>query len=217
LSTMSKIGGVVWNMFVIGLTGGIASGKSTVSKILAQAGTHVIDADKIAHEVVMPKQLAWEKIVTHFGISVILENGQLDRAALGTKAFSNPAERKWLEELIHPLVREAIDKEIQVCHTEENGIVVLDIPLLYETGWDTLADETWVVSVDKTTQLNRLVQRDRLSLVQAQKRIASQMPLIEKVKRADYVIDNTFDLAKTREQVLKRWNQIRKKVNGGNG
>jgi dephospho-CoA kinase len=204
-------------MFVIGLTGGIASGKSTVSKILAQAGAHVIDADKIAHEVVMPKQLAWEKIVSHFGMSALLENGQLDRAALGAKVFSNPAELKWLEELIHPIVREAIEKEIQIWNAEKNEIVVLDIPLLYEVGWDTLVDETWVVSVDITTQLNRLVQRDRLSLMQAQKRIDSQMPLIEKVKRADYVIDNMFDLTKTREQVLKRWNQIRKKVNGGNG
>jgi len=204
-------------MFVIGLTGGIASGKSTVSKILAQAGAHVIDADKIAHEVVMPKQLAWKKIVSHFGMSAILGNGQLDRATLGAKVFSNPAERKWLEELIHPLVREAIEKEIQVWNAEKNEIVVLDIPLLYEVGWDTLADETWVVSVDTTTQLKRLVRRDRLSLMQAQKRIDSQMPLIEKVKRADYVIDNMFDLTKTREQVLKRWNQIRKKVNGGNG
>ena len=204
-------------MFVIGLTGGIASGKSTVSKILAQAGAHVIDADKIAHDVVMPKQLAWEKIVSHFGMSALLGNGQLDRAALGAKVFSNPAERKWLEELIHPLVREAIEKEIQVWNAEKNEIVVLDIPLLYEVGWDTLADETWVVSVDTATQLKRLVRRDRLSLMQAQKRIDSQMPLIEKVKRADYVIDNMFDLIKTREQVLKRWNQIRKKVNGGNG
>jgi len=93
----------------------------------------------------------------------------------------------------------------------------LDIPLLYEVGWDTLVDETWVVSVDAATQLNRLVQRDNLSLLQAQKRIDSQMPLIEKVQRADYVIDNMFDLATTSEQVLKRWNQIRKKVNGGNG
>jgi len=204
-------------MFVIGLTGGIASGKSTVSKILAQAGARVIDADKIAHDVVMPKQLAWEKIVSHFGMSALLGNGQLDRAALGAKVFSNPAERKWLEELIHPLVREAIEKEIQVWNAEKNEIVVLDIPLLYEVGWDTLADETWVVSVDTATQLKRLVRRDRLSLMQAQKRIDSQMPLIEKVKRADYVIDNMFDLIKTREQVLKRWNQIRKKVNGGNG
>ncbi len=204
-------------MFVIGLTGGIASGKSTVSKILAQAGVPVIDADKISHKVVMPKQLAWEKIVSHFGISVILASGQLDRAALGAKVFSNPSERKWLEELIHPLVQTAIEEAIQVCQTEKKEIVVLDIPLLYEVGWDTLVDETWVVSVDAATQLNRLVQRDNLSLLQAQKRIDSQMPLIEKVQRADYVIDNMFDLATTSEQVLKRWNQIRKKVNGGNG
>lgn len=204
-------------MFVIGLTGGIASGKSTVSKILAQAGAPVIDADKISHEVVMPKQLAWEKIVSHFGISIILASGQLDRAALGAKVFSNPSERKWLEELIHPLVQTAIEEAIQVCQTEKKEIVVLDIPLLYEVGWDTLVDETWVVSVDAATQLNRLVQRDNLSLLQAQKRIDSQMPLIEKVQRADYVIDNMFDLATTSEQVLKRWNQIRKKVNGGNG
>ena len=204
-------------MFVIGLTGGIASGKSTVSKILAQTGAPVIDADKIAHEVVMPKQLAWEKIVSHFGISVILDSGQLNRAALGAKVFSNPTERKWLENLIHPLVQVAIEQAIQVCQHEKKEIVVLDIPLLYEVGWETLVDETWVVSVDATTQLNRLVQRDHLLLVQAQKRIDSQMSLTEKVKRADYVIDNMFDLAKTREQVLKRWNQIRKKVNGGNG
>ncbi|WP_019554361.1 dephospho-CoA kinase [Propionispira raffinosivorans] len=198
-------------MFVIGLTGGIASGKSTVSKILAQAGAHIIDADKIAHDVVMPNQLAWQKIVSHFGMSIILENGQLDRAALGATVFSNPAQRKWLEELIHPFVRAAIEKEIQVWNAEKKEIVVLDIPLLYEAGWDTLADETWVVSVDTATQLKRLVHRDRLSLMQAQKRIDSQMPLTEKVKRADYVIDNMFDLAKTREQVLKRWNQIRKR------
>jgi len=204
-------------MFVIGLTGGIASGKSTVSKILAQTGAPVIDADKIAHEVVMPKQLAWEKIVSHFGISVLLTSGQLNRAALGTKVFSNPTERKWLENLIHPLVQAEIEQAIQVCQNEKKEIVVLDIPLLYEVGWETLVDETWVVSVDAATQLQRLVQRDGLSLVQAQKRIDSQMPLIEKVKQADYVIDNMFDLAKTREQVLKRWNQIRKKVNGGNG
>jgi len=204
-------------MFVIGLTGGIASGKSTVSKILAQTGAPVIDADKIAHEVVMPKQLAWEKIVSHFGISVLLDSGQLNRAALGAKVFSNPTERKWLENLIHPLVQAAIEQAIQVCQHEKKEIVVLDIPLLYEVGWETLVDETWVVSVDATTQLNRLVQRDHLLLVQAQKRIDSQMSLTEKVKRADYVIDNMFDLAKTREQVLKRWNQIRKKVNGGNG
>lgn len=183
---------------IIGLTGGIATGKTTVSNYLAHRyQLPVLDADIYAREAVQVGSPIHSKICDRYGSGVQLPDGTLNRKRLGEIVFSNPAQRQWLEQQIHPYVRDRFQSEL---NTLVAPTVVLVVPLLFEAGMTDLVTEIWVVSCSAEQQLRRMIERDRLSLEQAQFRINSQIPLEEKVARADVVLDNSS----TPEALLKQ-------------
>jgi len=192
-------------MYVIGLTGGIASGKSTVSRILKQLGAAVIDADEIARELAAPQGPLWDAFVKHFGKSVLQADDSLDRRKIGEIVFSDRREKKWIDEVSHPIIKACVEKELANCRHKAMPFVVLDVPLLYEVNWESMADEVWVIYADEATQLQRLMSRDSLNKEVACARIAAQMPLAKKVAMADFVIDNNGMPLAVEKQVLKRW------------
>ncbi|NPV27589.1 MAG: dephospho-CoA kinase [Firmicutes bacterium] len=196
-------------MRVIGLTGGIATGKSTVAEILRQLGAVVLDADQIAREIVAPGQPAWREIVDYFGPEVLRSDGTLDRPVLGQRVFADPVARQKLNAITHPQVRAEFERQLARLRQESlDRVVFLDVPLLIEAGMNDLVDEIWVTAVDEQTQLKRLMERDGLSEAAARQRIASQMPLAEKVKVADRVIDNRGSITDTVSQVRKLWREL---------
>ena len=173
----------------IGLTGGIASGKSSVGHWLAQQGLPVLDADQFAREALEPGLNATNTVLQRYGSTVQAEgDAAVDRAALGRIVFQDPAERQWLEQLIHPLVRERFDQELSL-HAKTPAVVLM-IPLLFEAGLESLCSEIWLVDCDESQQLQRLIARDGLSPAAAQARIAAQWPLSRKRALADHVISN---------------------------
>ncbi|GIN91790.1 dephospho-CoA kinase [Siminovitchia terrae] len=194
--------------FIVGLTGGIASGKSTVSKLLEERGFAIVDADIAARKVVEPEEKAYREIVETFGNEILLEDGSLDRARLGSIVFQNEEERKKLNGIVHPAVRKKM-KDWQAEAVEAGKqTVILDIPLLYESKLTHLVEKTIVVFVNKETQLERLMERNAFTEEEAISRIASQMPLQEKVKMADAVIDNNGSMEETErqlEQLIEKW------------
>ncbi|KKM11944.1 hypothetical protein SY88_06005 [Clostridiales bacterium PH28_bin88] len=202
-------------MLIIGLTGGIASGKSTVSGMLKRLGAEVIDADVLAREVVAPGEPAWSEIVATFGEEILNSDGTIHRPALGSKVFGDPTALARLNGITHPRVIERTE-ELLTAYRQQNprGVVVIDAPLLLEAGMEVLVDEVWVVSVPEETQVRRVVQRDKLPEAAARRRIRSQMPLAEKIKRAHRVIDTSVSLERTMEQVLDYWKDIMEKLNG---
>jgi dephospho-CoA kinase len=187
-------------MRVLGLTGGIGSGKSVVDAIFAELGAVVIDADALAREVVEPGQPALEEIVSTFGGDMLLPDGRLDRARLGSLIFGDAAARARLNAITHPRIRQRMSDEV-AARAGRPGVLILDIPLLLENGRTGDVEKVIVVWVDRVTQLQRLMERDRLTAKQANQRIAAQMSLDEKRRRADYVIDNTGTREHTRQQV----------------
>lgn len=194
-------------MYLVGLTGGIASGKSTVCDILMQLGAKIVDADQVARKVVLPEFSLLKDLVRYFGKEILLADGTLNRIALGEKVFGHPKELSSLEKLMHPAIKEEIDAQINAYQQENEKVIFLDIPLLFETGWSTYTNENWVVYVNKEVQLKRLMERNHFSQEQAMARIKSQMALEEKVKMADVVIDNNNDLVYTKQQIKNAWDQ----------
>lgn len=192
----------------IGITGGIATGKSTISKMVAELGFTVIDADVVAREVVEPGVNAYRSIVEHFGKDILLENGAIDRKKLGEIVFHNEDKRKLLNSIVHPEVRKVmLEKRDQAFQRGEKA-VFLDIPLLYESGLTWMVDVVLVVYTDEKTQLQRLMKRNHFSKDEALARIRSQMPIEDKRKRADAVIDNRGPVEQSKQQlhtILKNW------------
>ena len=187
---------------LVGLTGGIATGKSTVSAMFAHLGAKVIDADLLAREVVMPGQPALAEIAAEFGPEVLQGDGHLDRKRLGAIVFADPARRKRLEAITHPAVRARQQRILSVFEEEAfDGIVIWDVALLFETGGHTAMDKVVVAIADPDTELSRLIARDGFPEEEARRRIESQMPLAEKARLADYVIDNSGSRAETERQV----------------
>ncbi|ADL08389.1 dephospho-CoA kinase [Thermosediminibacter oceani] len=198
-------------MKVIGLTGGIASGKSTVSAILRQKGAYIIDADEIAREIVKPGKPAWKEIVDYFGSDILNEDGSIKRRKLGRIVFSDDKKLAVLNRITHPRIVEEIKKELEACRQRNEKVVVVDAALLLEIGLDMLVDEVWLVSVDEKTQVKRLIERERsISYTEALERIRAQMPLEEKLKFATRVIDNNGDIENTKKQVDRIWREIEK-------
>ncbi|MDH7577995.1 MAG: dephospho-CoA kinase [Bacillota bacterium] len=196
-------------MLVIGLTGGIASGKSLVSRQLRALGALVIDADQIAREVVQPGKPAYQSIVREFGKEVLNPDGSLNRQALGRLVFSDPKKLDKLNRITHPPIIAEIEKLFKIYRALfPEKVVALEAPLLYEAGLEKMVDEVWVVFVDFRTQLRRLMERDGLSEEEARRRIEAQLPLAEKVKRAHRVIDNGGSPEETERQVRKIWNEM---------
>ncbi|HEU5321749.1 MAG TPA: dephospho-CoA kinase, partial [Methylomirabilota bacterium] len=189
---------------LVGLTGGIATGKSTVSEMLRALGCVVIDADVLAREVVEPGQPAHAAIVAEFGPEVLRPDGTLDRARLGAAVFADPERRRRLEAITHPAIRARLAGRLQRLADEGfDGIVVFDAPVMIETGGHRLMDRLVVVTADEASQLARLTARDGLDAEAARQRMRSQMPVAEKARLADHVIDNSGDRAATEAQVRR--------------
>lgn len=193
--------------YILGLTGGIASGKSTVSAYLAQNGALIIDADLIARQVVAKKSSGLKQIVAKFGEEILTASGELDRKKLGKLVFSNKDLLKNLTDITGPLIRAEILREIEAAKKAQVKLVVLDIPLLFETGYQTLCDKVMVVTIPSKLQLERVMKRDNLSAAEARKRIANQLPASKRNELADILIDNSKSVAETYQQVLK-WLKI---------
>lgn len=194
---------------VIGLTGGIASGKTTISNILKELGAIIIDADKIARKVVEKSSPALKDIEENFGRDVLFKNGRLDRKKLGNIVFNDTGSLKKLNEIIHPYIVEKIIDEINhYKKTYNNRVIILDAALLIELNLMDLVEEVWLIVVPEEMQLGRLVERDNISADQAQKRIDAQIPLEDKKKYADLIIDNSKDLTYLQAQIEENWERI---------
>ncbi len=179
-------------MILVGLTGGVATGKSTVAKMFKQCGAIVIDADELAHEVVKPGKPAWREIVKTFGKTVLNPDRTLNRQELGAVVFGNQTKRRRLERIIHPRVaREQNATHKTSARKDPHAVVIYDVPLLFEAEIDKRVDRTIVVTADRNTQIARLKKRNGLSRAEAIRRIKSQMPLSKKIHLADIVIDGT--------------------------
>jgi dephospho-CoA kinase len=196
---------------VIGLTGGIASGKSTVASILIEKGITVIDADIEARLAVEKGEEAYEEIIACFGNEIILEDGSIDRAKLGSIIFHNDKQRQKLNSIVHPAVRKRMLTKKDNAIANDEKLVIMDIPLLFESNLTFMVDKTILVYVDEDIQLDRLMKRNELSKYDAAARINSQMPLKEKIKLADAVINNNATIKETEQQlleILQNWNAI---------
>ncbi len=201
----------------IGLTGGVASGKSTVSAALRAHGAAIVDADAIAREVVRPGGPAYQAVADTFGPSVVGPDGALDRKALAARVFADPAARKRLNALTHPHIRRRMGEEAARLSADGGApVVVFDVPLLLDTtdGRDLDLDGIIVVYADRDTQLRRLVERDGLSAEEAGRRLDAQVRLEDKVKRADWVIDNSGTADATRAQVDRLWRTLTARAAG---
>lgn len=186
---------------IIGLTGGIASGKSTVSSLLKEKGFTVIDADVAARIVVQPGEDAYKKIVETFGKDILLENGEINRPKLGDLVFRDEQKRLQLNAIVHPAVRKQMLLEKEQAIRNGKQTIFLDIPLLFESGLTWMVDKTIVVYVDENIQLQRLMKRNGLDKEAAEIRISAQMPLEEKASKADAVINNNGTITETKKQL----------------
>ena len=184
---------------IIGITGGIASGKSTVTNFLRQKGFEVVDADALVHQLQKPGGRLYQILVEHFGEKVLLEDGGLDRPLLASLIFSNSEEREWSKETQGQIIREELGS-LRDKLAQTDDVFFMDIPLLFEQDYASWFDETWLVYVSRDTQLDRLMNRDQLSKESAETRLASQWPLEEKKKFATYILDNNG----SREQLLSQ-------------
>ena len=189
-------------MIVVGLTGGIASGKSTVASFFEELGARRIDADRLAREALARGTPGWAQAVARFGRGILLPDGEIDRKGLAARVFADAAERRALEAIVHPAVRESVRRRLaEIGREEPSALVVLEVPLLFETGMDRGCDARVVVFVPEALQIERLMARDGIDREEALRRIRAQMPLSEKCARADWVIDNAGPLAATQAQV----------------
>ncbi len=200
-------------MQVIGLTGGIASGKSTVSRILKNAGAVIIDADRIARDVVKKGLPAYREIIDTFGDNVLSPDGEIDRGVLGDIIFNDPQKKQLLNRIVHPYVGKETNLQLKhIQKTHSNTIVILDIPLLLEAQMHKDLSEIIVVYVPEHTQIKRLMQRDGISEADALARVRSQMPIEEKKDLATIVIDNSGTRENTRKRTLEIFQRFKKQT-----
>src|SRR5690625_604720 len=196
---------------VIGLTGSIARGKSTVSLMFDEFGIPVIDADKLSREVVRPGEKAYKKIIDAFGEQILREDLTVDREVLGKIVFADEEKRRTLNQIVHPAIRERMLSKRDAYVRDQEKCVVLDIPLLFESKLTHFVDKTLVVYVDESVQLQRLMERSGYSEEEAIQRISAQIPVQEKAELADKVIDNNgskFESYQQLESILKSWGVI---------
>lgn len=200
---------VIAMTIVLGLTGGIATGKSTADQYFRRKGIPVIDADQISHDIIDIGKPAWEKIRAHFGPKFLNEDQSINRRKLGQFVFQNANELKVLNDITHPLIHEEIIQQIAVAKQKGVDLIVLDAPVLFETNGDLDCDQTLVISLPPQLQLERLIERNHYSIEEAKARIASQMPLRDKEARATYVIENTGTIKELEEKLTKVLNKIK--------
>lgn len=188
-------------MITIGLTGGVATGKSTVGKLLSGKGIEVISSDELAHLAMMPGNTGYHEIVSEFGHKILMTDGKINRKLLGEIVFKDETARKRLEQIIHPQVISAIKQGIERSSKQGEKLIVVEIPLLFEVGLTEIFDYIWVVSSTQERQLHRIFERDGLTEAEAKKRIKVQLPLKDKEARADAVIFNNNGLDCLEKQV----------------
>ncbi|MGZ3567759.1 MAG: dephospho-CoA kinase [Thermodesulfobacteriota bacterium] len=198
-------------MLIVGLTGGVASGKTAVSGVLKEEGAYIIDADQIARELVQPHQPAWNELVRAFGEEILQEDGSIDRKKLADRVFADPNQRKLLNQILHPLITEEMDRRTkEIGQKNPQAIVVIDAPLLIEVGYHRQVDKVMVVTSTQAQQVERLKGRDGISFEEALRILSSQMPIEEKVKLADFVIRNEGSLAEVRERTKEVFQELKK-------
>lgn len=196
---------------IVGLTGGIVGGKSTVALMFKDLGAKIVDADKLGHSVILPHRPAWEKIARLYGKDILRNDLTIDRKQLSKIVFTNQTLLKKLNEITHPEIIKLIKKEINLAKNKTDSqekILIIDAALIYEAKIDRLMDKIVVVYIDEGEQIKRLIKRNNLSKDEALQRIKSQMPMKEKAEMADYVIDNSNSLDKTKKQVEKIWQSL---------
>lgn len=199
-------------MLNVGLTGGIASGKSTVAKMLKERGAYLIDFDKIAHEVQQPGKPAWKDVVNCFGDTILGTDGKIDRSKLGNIVFGNKKNREKLNKMVHPYIyRKWYQLTKNITKKQKNAIIISDVPLLFEGRMQHLFDVTILVLIDPEEQIHRLMKRNGYTEQEAKKRLKSQMPIREKMFLADIVIDNQSSIAETKEGVEPVWQDLRRR------
>jgi dephospho-CoA kinase len=196
-------------MVVIGVTGGLGTGKSTVARLFGQLGAEVLDADRVVHRLMEPGRPVWKKIRAEFGPLVLEPGGRINRKRLGEIVFRSPSRLKALNRIVHPAVRRSILAEMsRLKRNRPRAVVVLDIPLLIESGRAYRTDAVVVVTASAAAAARRLKARSGWSPAQMKRRSGFQMPLREKVKHADFVVRNGGSLADTRRQVVRVWKKI---------
>lgn len=197
-------------MILVGLTGGVATGKSTVAMMFKRCGAIVIDADKLAREVVEPGKPAWHAIVNTFGSQVVRPDRSLDRHVLGAMVFRNRSKLRRLERIIHPRVAREQQRLVRrIAKRKPRAVVIYEVPLLFEVGVDKRVGKIIVVTADRDTQIGRLKKRNGLSHAEAIRRIRSQMPLAMKIQQADYVLNGTLLRPSLRKQVGQLFRGLR--------
>lgn len=196
-------------MFIIGLTGGISCGKSAVAFELKKFGAVTFDVDEETHRLIQPGSEFFKAYVNHFGEQIINEYGQIDKKIIREIIFHDEDERQWINSVTHPILLNCTRQFLVDCQERGEKLVVLEIPLLFEAGWQNLVDEVWAVYLPSNLQLNRLIKRDKITPEQAAARIRAQMPVGEICNRADVVVKNKSSFADLQKQILKamkgRW------------
>ena len=195
-------------MKVIGLTGGIGSGKSTVSQFLAELGAVIINADKVGHEAFKPDTEIWREIVSAFGRQILTSNGDIDHKKLGEIVFGNPDSLARLNQIMHPRMYDMVKAQLEEYRRQGVGVVVLEAPLLLEAGWTPLVDEVWVTVAPKSTMLKRLQERTGMTEQESLARIRTQMSDEERVKHADVVINTDCSLDELKARVSSLWQKL---------
>lgn len=193
---------------VIGLTGGMGSGKSTVSQIMSELGAVIIDADKVGHEAYQANTKTWKDVVAAFGSEVVAQDGSIDRKKLGAIVFGNPGQLERLNHIVHPRMFEMMKERIEQYRKEREKVVVLDAAILFEANWTPLVDEVWVVVASEPVVVARAAARTGLPEEQIRSRLRSQMSNEERIKRASKVIHNDSSVGDLRAQVKKLWYQL---------
>jgi phosphopantetheine adenylyltransferase/dephospho-CoA kinase len=204
-------------MYVIGLTGGIGSGKSTVARVLEEQGATVLSADIIGHEVYNPGRPAWQEIVNEFGPEVVAEDGTIDRKKLGAIVFSDPKHLAALNSIVHPRMKGMMRERLAALARAGVEIAVLEAALLFEAKWDDLANEVWVTAVAPEIAARRTSERSGLPEAQVLERIKSQLSNDERTRDAHVVIDTDCDVDGTRLQALAAWEQLTARLGRGTG
>ncbi len=197
-------------MLNVGLTGGIASGKSTVAQMFVALGAYLIDFDKMAHEVQEPGKTAWQEIIKYFGDDILNQDDLIDRNKLAQIVFTDKKKLEALNNIVHPLVFELWQERLNIIkRQEEHAIVLSDVPLLFEGKMQDLFDLTMLILISPEEQISRLMQRNGLSIDDAKLRLKNQMPIADKIGLADIVIDNQSDLSQTEKAVAEIWQQLK--------
>jgi dephospho-CoA kinase len=200
-------------MYVVGLTGGIGTGKSVVAKILEQRGAVILDADRLGHEVYLPGRPAYDDIVTEFGPGVVAEDGTIDRKKLGPIVFSSPDNLARLNAITHPRMKEMIRDRLADLDRAGTKVAVLEAALLFDAGWDDLTDEVWVTVVEPQTAAERASDRSGIPVAQVLERIQkAQMASDERIRRSDVIIDTSGSLDDTARRTLDTWQDLERRL-----